>query len=119
MTGAKSGQPRSTPPEYFTIAGRIVLVGSYGGAPKDPAWVHNLRAVSIRPAAVGFSVCTSAAKRLGRHAPIRRRWWDGDGRRRAKPPKPALDGDHPHSRAAPILPGGPLAQAIHGLPVFA
>lgn len=44
MTGAKSGQPRSTPLEYFTIAGRIVLVGSYGGAPKDPAWVHNLRA---------------------------------------------------------------------------
>jgi len=40
-------------------------------------------------------------------------------RRRAKPPKPALDGDHPHSRAAPILPGGTRAQAIHGLPVFA
>jgi len=44
MTGAKSGQQRSTPLEYSTIAGRIVLVGSYGGAPKDPAWVHNLRA---------------------------------------------------------------------------
>lgn len=44
MTGAKSGQQRLTPLEYFAIDGRIILLGTYGGAPKDPAWVHNLRA---------------------------------------------------------------------------
>jgi deazaflavin-dependent oxidoreductase (nitroreductase family) len=42
-TGSKSGQPRLSPLAYFTIDGRILIVGSYGGAPKDPAWVHNLR----------------------------------------------------------------------------
>ena len=44
MTGARSGQPRLTPLEYFVIDGRILVVGTYGGAPKDPAWVYNLRA---------------------------------------------------------------------------
>ncbi|TGD90314.1 nitroreductase family deazaflavin-dependent oxidoreductase [Mycolicibacterium sp. CH28] len=43
-TGAKSGQPRLSPLAYLTVDGRILIVGSYGGAPKDPAWVHNLRA---------------------------------------------------------------------------
>jgi deazaflavin-dependent oxidoreductase (nitroreductase family) len=43
-TGAKSGQPRLSPLAYFTVDGRMLIVGSYGGSPKDPAWVHNLRA---------------------------------------------------------------------------
>ena len=43
-TGAKSGKPRLSPLAYFTIDGRILILGSFGGAPKDPAWVHNLRA---------------------------------------------------------------------------
>jgi deazaflavin-dependent oxidoreductase (nitroreductase family) len=43
-TGAKSGQPRLSPLAYFPIDGRILILGSFGGAPKDPAWVHNLRA---------------------------------------------------------------------------
>lgn len=47
-TGAKSGRPRLTPLAYFTVDGRMTVVGSRGGAPKDPAWVHNLRA---RPSA--------------------------------------------------------------------
>jgi deazaflavin-dependent oxidoreductase (nitroreductase family) len=44
MTGAKSGQRRQTPLEYFTVDGRILIVGTRGGAPQNPAWVHNLRA---------------------------------------------------------------------------
>jgi deazaflavin-dependent oxidoreductase (nitroreductase family) len=44
MTGAKSGQPRLSPLAYFTIDGKMLLVGSFGGAPKDPPWVQNLRA---------------------------------------------------------------------------
>jgi deazaflavin-dependent oxidoreductase (nitroreductase family) len=43
-TGAKSSQPRLSPLAYFTIDGRMLIIGSYAGAPKDPAWVHNLRA---------------------------------------------------------------------------
>ncbi|OBC00670.1 deazaflavin-dependent nitroreductase [Mycobacterium sp. 852013-50091_SCH5140682] len=43
-TGAKSGKPRLTPLAYITVEGKMLIVGSYAGAPKDPAWVHNLRA---------------------------------------------------------------------------
>lgn len=43
MTGAKSGERRLTPLEYFTIDGRILIVGTRGGAPQNPAWAHNLR----------------------------------------------------------------------------
>jgi len=43
-TGAKSGEQRLSPLAYFTIDDRVIIVGSKGGAPKDPAWVHNLRA---------------------------------------------------------------------------
>jgi deazaflavin-dependent oxidoreductase (nitroreductase family) len=43
-TGAKSGQPRLSPLAYLTIGDKMLIVGSYAGAPRDPAWVHNLRA---------------------------------------------------------------------------
>ncbi|ORA80041.1 nitroreductase family deazaflavin-dependent oxidoreductase [Mycobacterium malmoense] len=43
-TGAKSGQPRVSPLAYFRIDGRLIVVGSFAGAPVNPAWVHNLRA---------------------------------------------------------------------------
>lgn len=43
-TGAKSGQARLSPLAYFEVDGKIYIVGSFAGADKDPAWVHNLRA---------------------------------------------------------------------------
>jgi deazaflavin-dependent oxidoreductase (nitroreductase family) len=43
-TGAKSGQPRISPLAYFRIGGKLIIVGSFAGAPVSPAWVHNLRA---------------------------------------------------------------------------
>lgn len=43
-TGAKSGQPRISPLAYLTVEGKMLIIGSYAGAPKHPAWVHNLRA---------------------------------------------------------------------------
>lgn len=43
-TGAKSGQQRLSPLAYFTIDGKLIIIGSFAGAPTDPAWVHNLRA---------------------------------------------------------------------------
>ncbi|AQA05732.1 deazaflavin-dependent nitroreductase [Mycobacterium sp. MS1601] len=42
--GAKSGQSRLSPLAYLTVDGRMLIVGSYAGASKNPAWVHNLRA---------------------------------------------------------------------------
>jgi deazaflavin-dependent oxidoreductase (nitroreductase family) len=43
-TGAKSGQKRLSPLAFLDLDGRTIIFGSYAGAPKDPAWVHNLRA---------------------------------------------------------------------------
>ena len=43
-TGAKSGQQRLSPLAYLTVDGKNFVIGSYGGADVDPAWVHNLRA---------------------------------------------------------------------------
>ena len=43
-TGNKTGAVRKTPLMRVKDDGSYVLVGSQGGAPKDPVWVHNLRA---------------------------------------------------------------------------
>ena len=43
-TGNKTGAIRKTPLMTVKDGGSYVLVGSVGGAPKDPVWVHNLRA---------------------------------------------------------------------------
>jgi deazaflavin-dependent oxidoreductase (nitroreductase family) len=53
MTGAKSGQRRQTPLEYFTVDARILIVGTSGGAPRNPAWVHNLRASAAAHVEIG------------------------------------------------------------------
>lgn len=43
--GAKSGSVRTTPLVSFPQAdGRILIVASYGGAPSNPAWYHNVKA---------------------------------------------------------------------------
>ena len=42
--GNKSGKLRKTPLMRVEHNGEYALVGSQGGAPKDPVWVHNLRA---------------------------------------------------------------------------
>ena len=43
-TGNKTGAIRKTPLMRVKDGDSYVLVGSQGGAPKDPVWVHNLRA---------------------------------------------------------------------------
>jgi deazaflavin-dependent oxidoreductase (nitroreductase family) len=44
-SGAKSGKVRKTPLVRITDGeGRYAVVGSQGGAPTNPQWVHNLRA---------------------------------------------------------------------------
>jgi deazaflavin-dependent oxidoreductase (nitroreductase family) len=42
--GARSGKRRSTPLAYFTDGDRVVLMASKGGAPRNPAWYHNVKA---------------------------------------------------------------------------
>ena len=42
--GNKTGAIRKTPLMRVKDGANYVLVGSQGGAPKDPVWVHNLRA---------------------------------------------------------------------------
>lgn len=42
--GRKTGALRKTPLMTVKAGGGYVLIGSYGGAPKDPAWVGNIRA---------------------------------------------------------------------------
>jgi deazaflavin-dependent oxidoreductase (nitroreductase family) len=41
--GAKSGLLRKTPLMRVEHDGEYVVVGSLGGAPKHPVWVHNIR----------------------------------------------------------------------------
>jgi deazaflavin-dependent oxidoreductase (nitroreductase family) len=53
--GNKTGAIRKTPLMRVKDGDAYVLVGSQGGAPKDPVWVHNLRAnpqVELRDEAV-------------------------------------------------------------------
>jgi deazaflavin-dependent oxidoreductase (nitroreductase family) len=42
--GHRTGAIRKVPLMRVEHAGEYALVGSDGGAPKDPVWVHNLRA---------------------------------------------------------------------------
>ena len=42
--GARSGRRRSTPLVYMPDGEDLVIVGAKGGYPRDPDWVHNLRA---------------------------------------------------------------------------
>src|ERR1700693_5851714 len=43
-TGARSGEPRSVVLGYGRHGDRLVVIASANGAPKAPAWYHNLLA---------------------------------------------------------------------------
>ena len=43
-TGAKSGRPHTTPIMYVPDGDRLIVIASNAGAPRHPAWYHNLRA---------------------------------------------------------------------------
>jgi len=51
--GRRSGEPRVTPLIYLPDGEDMIVVGSMGGTPKDPAWVHNLRAAPDTEVEVG------------------------------------------------------------------
>src|SRR5262245_32537786 len=41
-TGAKSGEPRTSPVVYTRDGDDYVVIASRGGSPNNPAWYHNL-----------------------------------------------------------------------------
>ncbi|SHJ36384.1 deazaflavin-dependent oxidoreductase, nitroreductase family [Nocardiopsis flavescens] len=43
VTGRISGKPRSTPLLYVRDGAHLLIAGSSFGAPRTPAWAHNLR----------------------------------------------------------------------------
>jgi deazaflavin-dependent oxidoreductase (nitroreductase family) len=40
--GARTGKRRTSPMMYVRIDGRLLVIASAAGAPKHPAWYHNL-----------------------------------------------------------------------------
>lgn len=53
MTGAKSGRTLLRPLCYSRDGDRLVIIASYGGAPRNPPWYHNLIANPIVTVEVG------------------------------------------------------------------
>ena len=45
--GAKSGRARTSALVYFTDRGRVILIASNFGGPRNPAWYHNVKASPI------------------------------------------------------------------------
>lgn len=64
-TGAKSGEQRTTPLVYSRDGDRLVIIASMGGAPKHPAWFHNITAnpeVTLEVGTEKFSARASVAE---------------------------------------------------------
>jgi deazaflavin-dependent oxidoreductase (nitroreductase family) len=70
-TGARSGQPRTTPLIYTTDGDRLVVIASKGGEPTNPDWYHNLLAHPEATVEVG-----------GERFPVRATFAEGAERRR-------------------------------------
>jgi deazaflavin-dependent oxidoreductase (nitroreductase family) len=73
--GHRSGLLRKTPVMRVEHDGEYAIVGSVGGAPKDPAWVANLRAdpraVTLQDGPEPFDVEVREVD-----GDERARWWD-------------------------------------------
>ena len=73
MTGAKSGQRRLTPLEYFQVDGRVIFVGTRGGAETNPAWVHNVRANPNVHVEIGAESYDAVARELSGDESLKRK----------------------------------------------
>ena len=83
--GAKSGKVRKTPLVRVTDGeGRYAVVGSKGGAPENPAWVHNLRAKPVARLQDGADLKDYEVREVT--GDERTTWW-----KRATDPWPAYD----------------------------
>lgn len=73
MRGARTGALRKVPLMRVEHGGRYALVGSQGGSPKHPLWVHNLRAHPEVILQDGTRSATYQAHELS--GPEREEWW--------------------------------------------
>ena len=60
--GRRSGRWRSTCLTYFNAGDARVVVGSFLGEPRHPAWVHNLRAQAEAEVQCGADRCPVVAR---------------------------------------------------------
>lgn len=72
-TGAKSGAQRTTALTYLEADGGYVVIGSFLGEPRHPAWVHNLRANPRASVQVGARELAVSAREA--HGEERARMW--------------------------------------------
>ena len=63
-TGARSGQPRTTPMMYIPDGDRLLVFATKGGAPSHPDWYHNLAAHPEVTVEVGNETYEATAKVL-------------------------------------------------------
>jgi deazaflavin-dependent oxidoreductase (nitroreductase family) len=73
-TGAKTGEPRTTPLTYSRDGDRYVVVASMGGAPTNPAWFHNLKTNPLVTSEIDGEAFTATATIVDE--PERRRLYD-------------------------------------------
>ncbi len=60
-TGKKTGIARTVPLPYFRDGQDYVLVASFGGNDKNPAWIYNIKASADVKVEVGFRRFTARA----------------------------------------------------------
>jgi proline iminopeptidase len=78
VTGRKTGKQRTTPLAYFEDQGSYVVVGSDGGARRDPQWWQNLKVSPHATLRVGRRVFAADA-RLATGDERARLWERGKG----------------------------------------
>jgi deazaflavin-dependent oxidoreductase (nitroreductase family) len=99
--GARTGTERVTPLAYEPDGeGSMLIFGTMGGSPTDPAWCHNLRAHPRVDVEVGRQrVTVDAVELVGAER-------DVDDRPRCPPERPRVRaGHHPGLPAVPARPG--------------
>jgi deazaflavin-dependent oxidoreductase (nitroreductase family) len=63
-TGARSGQPRTSPMMYLDDGGRRYVFASKAGAPTNPDWYHNLKANPEVTVEVGTDELRATAREM-------------------------------------------------------
>ncbi len=63
-TGARSGQPRTSPMMYLDLDGRRYVFASKAGAPTNPDWFHNLKANPAVTVEVGTDELSATAQEV-------------------------------------------------------
>jgi len=72
--GARSGKVRKTPLVRISDGdGRYAVIGSQGGAPTNPQWVHNLRANPVARLQDGADASDYAVREV--EGDTRAAWW--------------------------------------------